>query len=119
VKREGFMSKINYGVVHGRRYLKKIDFNRAVLWKTREISLAAKVVDHWFPEHGIEEIVFVDFKKEKIYTVSVRKAEKHWVKKTMHQDSQYYFSIGLLTTLPLRREEQIPMIDPDDFRERE
>ena len=89
------MKKINYGHFEGDVYIKYIDYNKAVLWMTRQISLPKAVVDRII-ENKIKTIRFIDEKKKIQYEVPVETAQKIWEYKVKFQEPQYYFSIEFL-----------------------
>lgn len=90
------MKKINYGHINGTTYIKEIDFNKAVIWKSKEISIHSKVVLEWFPAVGVTDILFTDHLHEKKYSVTVAEASKHWHYDMVGQEKQFYFPIGIL-----------------------
>lgn len=75
-------------------YVKFISYNKAVLWKTRELSVA-----QWKIDANIDQlylIVFIDRTAKKLYRITKDKFLKVATKKTMHQEEQYYFPIEAL-----------------------
>lgn len=90
------MKRINYGKVVQDIYFKVINFNKAVIWKDREISLHRKVVEDWIPNKGVKKIMLYDPTKEKLHYVKVEQIKKHWVLKSVGQEKQYYFPIEFL-----------------------
>jgi hypothetical protein len=89
------MKKINYGRLDGDTYVKYIDYNKAVLWKTRQISLHEKV-KQLFDSVKFKTIRFVDEKKKKMWEVDAQKAFNHAEHKKVGQEPQYYFTIAIL-----------------------
>lgn len=90
------MRKINYGRIEDRVYIKDIDYNKAVIWKFRQISLHRKVVEDWYGNDKFDTIRFVDTKKKKVYEVDAEKAINHSELKKVGQEPQYYFTISIL-----------------------
>ena len=86
---------MNKGRIINKVYQKYVDFNRAVLWKNREISLHADVVENWLDD-GVEAIKFIDLKKKKSWEIPLEIARENWIKKKEGQEKQYYFSIDLM-----------------------
>ena len=92
------MAKINYGQVKDGIYQKYIDFNKAVLWKTRQLSVHKKVKD-WFDAGKFKEMKFIDSRHNKKYTVEAKKAFNYSELKKVGQEEQYYFTISILKTI--------------------
>lgn len=77
-------------------YVKFINYNKAVLWKTRELSVA-----QWKIDANMEDlylIAFIDRTNKKIHRITKDKFLKVATKKKMHQEEQYYFPIEALET---------------------
>jgi len=82
------MTKKNY------RYLKKVNFSKAVLWKAREISLNPAIIEKCqsFP---VDEIWFEDEVKNERWRITLSDFSKHSELKRYGQENQYYIGIGL------------------------
>lgn len=93
--------RINLGTVDGDTYCKEIDFNKAVIWKTRELSLSPIVVEQWFARKAPVLLRFTDTKHGKVYEVPYFIVSSAWKKKRVGQEEQYYFSITHLTEKPI------------------
>jgi hypothetical protein len=87
---------MNLGHIEGDVYIKHIDYNQAVLWKFRQISVHQRVFDVWFKEKPFKTIRFIDDKHGKIYEVDAQKAINHSELKKVGQEPQYYFTIAIL-----------------------
>lgn len=94
---------MNYGRIDGDVYIKNVDYNQAVIWKFRQISIHQRVVDQWFKEHPVTTIRFVDDKHKKVYEVDAQKAINHMELKKVGQEPQYYFTIAILKEKPMEK----------------
>lgn len=101
-------NKINFGVFRGDVYIKKVVFSKAVLWKDRQLSLRADVMNRIKLE-GIKKIIFIDETKGEQWTFKPEKVFADMKKKTVGQEAQYYFSIDLA------RKKEIAPVDRPDF----
>ena len=72
-------------------YIKSVDWNKAVLWKNREISLNPKVVMEHLPMADL--IIFIDNIKNKCWAITKEKVKQIWQLKKIGQEPQYYWSI--------------------------
>ena len=94
------MSKVNMGKIdEHNNYVKHVNYNKAVLWMDREISLHRKVVETWYPIYKFKNIRFIDDKKKVIYEVPAKDAIEASTLKKVGQEAQYYFPIELLNKL--------------------
>ena len=86
-------------------YVKQVDWNKAVLWKDREISINPAVVKKMFAR--VELVIFVDAEKRKCWSADFEKIKKNWKLKKVSQEEQWYFGIDLL------EEKKLPKINID------
>lgn len=87
---------MNLGKIIGNKYQKFVNFNKAVLWKTREISINPKMAKR-FDE--IEFVEFVDRSKAEVWIAPVEKVRSNWVYKKEGQEYQYYIPIEVFRKL--------------------
>jgi len=87
---------LNLGKIKDGNYYKMVDWNKAVLWKDREISLNKRVVEEWFELQNIDKVVFYDRGKQKVWYAPLEKIKKVWHLKKVGQEEQYYFPIEVL-----------------------
>jgi len=85
----------------GRKYTKYVAFNKAVLWKDRQLSLPIPVMDtiKWF---FIEKIIFIDNGKQEKWEFPVDKVLERGEQKTVGQEVQWYFPIELANKKPVK-----------------
>lgn len=95
----------NSGNFVGNKYIKRVNFSKAVLWKNREISLRTSVVG-LFGARGTEEVVFEDEGKNERWSASVLKLQAVAVLKTEGQEEQYYYPINTFKMSKIREEEK-------------
>lgn len=88
------MTNINRGEFHGDTYYKHVSINKAVLWKTRQISLPPEVVRQ-FKLKGITRVVFIDQGKKERWEAPIEKLRENHELKQVGQEPQYYFPIEL------------------------
>jgi len=86
--------KINVGEFKEKYYLKKVNLNKAVLWKTKELSLKKEIMDK-IVKLNIPFIIFYDTIKRNKWLFKTKKVIKNMIYKSEGQESQYYFSIDL------------------------
>lgn len=96
--------KINQGKFEGDTYIKQVLFSKAVLWKTREISLTPEIVKQ-FKWREIKTVIFEDRKKGEIWTADVDKLRDHYNLKQVGQEKQYYFPIEIFKRVKLETNE--------------
>ena len=89
---------MNKGKVIGKKYIKYIDYSKAVIWKDRVISLNREVVDAF---REVYKIVFIDRGKGKMYYADLKDIQECWELKKYGQEEQYYFPIEILKTKKL------------------
>ena len=88
------MSKINQGKFVKGKYIKDVDFSKAVLWKNKEISLSPNITKKFKPE-GIKTIVFRDHRKNEKWSVDYETAKANATLKTEGQEPQFYLPISI------------------------
>ena len=101
------MANINPGVFKNDHYIKQVSFAKAVLWKSREISLSPKITNQ-FLAHNTKKVIFQDLKKNEQWTADVETLRANRVKKTVGQEEQWYFPISIFTKSPIRKNEPAP-----------
>lgn len=92
---------INRGEFIKDTYYKSVVFNKAVLWKSREISLPPEIVKQFKPK-GVTTVVFEDKKKGERWTALVETLREHFTVKQVGQEKQYYFPIEVFTKAKLQ-----------------
>jgi hypothetical protein len=88
--------KINQGKIVGNKYFKNVSFNKAVLWKTRELSLRHEVIQTCI-KNEVQDLVFEDFRKKESWIFKLNDILKYGTVKTEGQEEQVYFSISMAT----------------------
>lgn len=84
--------KINYGEIQGKVYRKYVNWNKAVLWKDRQISIH-KTVGNTLALNGVEIVEFIDRNKKNKWTALLNKVKESWELKQVGQEPQYYIPI--------------------------
>ena len=103
--------KYNRGFIAGDRYIKRVSFNKAVLWKNREISLPPFIVEA-LKKREVKWIAFEDTGKNERWTMSLKRFLEYAQKKTEGQEPQYYINIDYFTkgkinaNLPIKPEKK-------------
>lgn len=82
---------MNYGVIRDGIYIKYVSFNKAVLWKNREISICESMVIKF--NDRVKQIVFVDRVKSEKWVADYEDVKKIWKLKKEGQEKQYYIPI--------------------------
>lgn len=88
------MTRINFGEIKGKKWVKKVNWNRAVLWKVKMISFNLSDVGK-IRDSDIKYIEFRDRVKNRVYRATKNMVMKNWVKKQYHQEPQYYCPIEI------------------------
>lgn len=88
------MKRINQGFIVGDTYKKRVSFNKAVLWKDKQISLHPKIVAE-IKRLGVKKIVFEDFDKKQRWIISAITFLNNAHLRQVGQESQWYIGIGL------------------------
>jgi len=83
---------MNYGTISGDTYRKDVNFNKAVLWKTREISIRPDLVENL---GGVNFIEFYDRGKDTLWKATLEKVTNVWKLKKEGQEPQYYIPISV------------------------
>ena len=89
--------KINRGYRYANDYLKMVDLNKAVLWKTKELSLPPEIVEK-IKREGLENIIFVDKDRNQRLTIPVALFLLKAKLIQRHQEAQYYIHLSHLTS---------------------
>lgn len=85
---------INYGMYYPDTYTKYVTFAKAVLWKTRELSVPVKTMNQ-IEEKGIKKMEFIDVNKREKWTFSTDEVIGNMKLKKVGQEEQFYFPISL------------------------
>lgn len=86
--------KINVGVINGDVFIKHVSFSRAVLWKTKEISLPQRVI-HNLNKNEVKTVVFIDVKSKERWSASMETLKRRNTFKKEGQEPQFYFPISV------------------------
>lgn len=100
---------MNRGVIRGSKYIKYIDSNKAILWKDRELSIPLDVYE-WIDNGGVTMLHFLDAKKKKGWVFDWITVKGFAYKKTVGQEKQYYFPIGLAREISLEPDPVKPQV---------
>ncbi len=88
---------MNLGHIEGNKYKKFVNFSKAVLWKSREISINKMVAEEWLP--SVEFVEFEDRNKAEVWIARVKDIQNKWVLKKEGQEPQYYIPIEVFKKL--------------------
>lgn len=88
------MAKYNPGTFKGDLYIKEVDWNKAVLWMSRQISLRPSVCNEMI-RRGTKFVVFIDKKKKVKHIAEIETLREKKVLKRVGQEEQFYFPIDL------------------------
>ena len=88
------MTKFNPGTFIGEDYVKEVEWNKAVLWMRKEISLRPSVCNE-FIKRGTKRVVFVDKTKGIKHIAEVEKLRENKHLRVVGQEEQYYFPIDI------------------------
>ena len=91
--RKGKMT-INYGNYVGNTYTKHVKFAKAVLWKTRELSIPVKVMNQ-IEGRKIDRLEFIDEGKKEKWVFKTSDVIANMRLKKVGQEEQFYFPISL------------------------
>lgn len=94
------MKKMNYGRFEKDRFIKQVRFSKAVLWKSREISLP-RVTCVAFKPKGVKYVVFEDLVKNERWIASLDVLRPVTKFKREGQEEQYYFPIEVFEKEPI------------------
>lgn len=93
-------NRINYGRFEKDRFIKQVRFSKAVLWKSREISLS-RITTIAFKPKGVKYVVFEDLVKNERWTASLDELRPVARFKREGQEEQYYFPISVFKKEPI------------------
>lgn len=85
---------INVGHFHREDYTKFVNFSKAVLWMTKELSVQTYVITKVKNNH-IPVMIFIDQRKKEIWTFKSADVIKFGREKIAGQEAQWYFPIKL------------------------
>lgn len=86
---------MNNGVIMGKTYVKHVDFSKAVLWKTKSLSIPPHIFEQLRKE-GVEYLKYVGIGNNKeTWVFSFSDIDDQKVLTSFGQEPQYYFSIQL------------------------
>ena len=100
------MKKINRGVFADKQYTKYVNFNKAVLWKDRELSLPIYIIAG-FNAYHTEKVVFIDRGRGEKWIFKVEDVKDKGRRKTVGQEEQYYFPIEMAKKEPTKKLEDM------------
>lgn len=83
---------MNTGKIVGTEYIKYVNFNKAVLWKNRELSIPPVILQMCKMEH-VNTLRFIDINKKQEWRFALDGVEKASVLRRVGQEEQYYFPI--------------------------
>jgi len=86
------------GQVIGDSYIKRVRFSKAVLWKSREISIHKEVAEMWLRSPGVKRVIFTDPVKGEKWIAKKEKVMEKWQLRKEGQEPQYYVPIGVFQT---------------------
>ena len=86
--------KINQGIFSNQKYTKYVNFNKAVLWKYRELSLRSYILAG-FVAWGTLEAVFIDREKGEKWIFDVEDIKNKGKFRVVGHEEQYYFPISI------------------------
>jgi hypothetical protein len=95
------MGKFNSGTFIGEVYEKTVDWNRAVLWRDRSISLSPLITSQ-FKTKGTKVVRFVDKIKKIKHEATVDALRENKTLKSVGQEQQFYFPINIFKAIPLK-----------------
>jgi len=98
--------KFNHGTFRGKKYIKRVDFSKAVLWKDKQISLN-RLITNQFKIRGTEWVIFEDERKNERWSASVSELREVRVLKKEGQEEQFYFPISVFKVSKIRKEVEI------------
>lgn len=89
------MPLINQGYTYKGEYCKDVDWQKAVLWQYKSISLSVPIVKRIL-DKGIQFINFIDRGKNKRWRISTVDFMEKSTKRVMYQEEQHYLPIDHL-----------------------
>jgi hypothetical protein len=75
-------------------YTKHVAFNKAVLWKDRQLSLPLPIISIC-EKRNITKLVFIDAGKNEKWEFNLKKVQETGERKMVGQEPQWYFPIEL------------------------
>ena len=100
------MKKINKGIFANKQYTKYVNFNKAVLWKDRELSLPIYIIAG-FNAYHTEKVVFIDRGKGEKLIFKAEDVRDKGFRKTVGQEEQMYFPIEMAKKEPTKKLEDM------------
>lgn len=85
---------MNRGKIVDGVYIKHTNINKAVLWKSKELSLPVDVMQA-IKTRNCHEMRFIDDIKKTVWRFKTNKVYKLMHLMTVGQEEQYYFPIGI------------------------
>lgn len=86
--------KVNLGRIDEGVYTKTINSNKAVLWKSRQLSLPPRVINA-ITTQDVKKMIFLDVKNLERWIFNTKDVLANMELKQVGQEEQYYFSIDL------------------------
>lgn len=96
------MAKFNPGTFKDDVYEKEVDWNKAVLWRDRSISLSP-VITSQFKARGTTLVRFIDKIKKIRHEATVDELRANKTLKQVGQEAQFYFPISIFKATPLTK----------------
>jgi hypothetical protein len=90
-----FKKKMNLGTIEEGVYIKYVSFNKAVLWKDRQISIHKDIAENWLP--SVKKVRFIDRAKGMTWEAPLEKIKECWILKKEGQEEQYYIPIEVFS----------------------
>jgi len=84
---------MNHFLKSGNKIIKYVNLNKAILWKTREISISVPDYNRLVENKEIEQIIFKDRTSGIDLVYDRDKFLIYASPKTMHQEMQFYIGI--------------------------
>lgn len=94
---------INQGYIKDGKYTKQVDFDKAVLWSARKISLNPDIVLR-IKRTSTMIIIFEDQKKNERWTISLPNFMANATLESKFQEKQWYCPISCFKKEPIREE---------------
>lgn len=89
-------------------YVKRVVFNKAVLWCKRQLSLRSDVMER-IKRSGVKKMVFVDKTKGEKWVFDTAKVLEIMELKRVGQEDQYYFSIDIAKKVKIEKINKEPV----------
>ena len=100
--------RINRGIFANKQYTKYVSFNKAVLWKDRELSLPIAIIAG-FNAYNTDQAVFIDRGRGEKWIFRVVDIRAKGGRKVVGQEEQWYFPIELADKRPTKKLEDMLM----------